>query len=446
MLQFLIFFLSWGINSYLTFGFKINPDRTTPLIDTEIIYASNDGTYRSGEQIILFYRINNKSTTQVKGTVAGTLSDGEKKIVDGFQKYVEVPPQQSKEILIKCKAQEAGMYSIYVRFRNANGKLSENSAPVAYALDKINVSLSRQPDFEYFWKESLEELKQISPDFKLVKKSELSTDFYTTYHLEMKSLDNLTIYGWYRAPRNKSNLPVILQLPSLGGSFQEVRSMYESPKYGIPYDFAALSLNIRGHGQSHSLMVDKEKFNEYITLGLSSKHSYVYRGALMDCIRAIDFLVSRPEINPKKIAVEGASQGGALSLMLAALDKRVSLIAPDVPFMCDINQLYDNARWYAKEINAFVQKNEEKGLTLWKVKKTLSYFDVKNFCDKIQAPVLMSVGLQDHTCPPLTSVAAYNKITTKKICYVYPFGSHEGGGVRHRKLKFEWIREQFLMP
>ena len=47
-----------------------------------------------------------------------------------------------------------------------------------------------------------------------------------------------------------------------------------------------------------------------------------------DAIRALDYLVSRPEVDANRIGVTGRSGGGAYSWFLAALDDRVKVIAP----------------------------------------------------------------------------------------------------------------------
>jgi dienelactone hydrolase len=50
---------------------------------------------------------------------------------------------------------------------------------------------------------------------------------------------------------------------------------------------------------------------------------------MWDSIRAIDYLVSRPEVDPEKIGITGVSGGGFNSLYTAVLDQRIKAAAPD---------------------------------------------------------------------------------------------------------------------
>jgi cephalosporin-C deacetylase-like acetyl esterase len=97
-------------------------------------------------------------------------------------------------------------------------------------------------------------------------------------------------------------------------------------------DLIGFGLNIRGHGNSKD-DVDPG-FPGYILYNLQDKEKYIYRGAYMDCVRGVDFLCSRPEVDVTRIAVEGASQGGALTFTTAALNNdRIAVCAPQVPFL-----------------------------------------------------------------------------------------------------------------
>jgi len=60
-------------------------------------------------------------------------------------------------------------------------------------------------------------------------------------------------------------------------------------------------------------------------------HSRGYTSAGVECwngIRAIDYLTSRPEVDPERIGVTGISGGGAASFWIAAADERVKAAVP----------------------------------------------------------------------------------------------------------------------
>jgi len=91
-------------------------------------------------------------------------------------------------------------------------------------------------------------------------------------------------------------------------------------------------------------------------------HSRGYTSAGVEClngIRGIDYLISRPDVDPERIAVTGISGGGAATFWIAAADERVKVAVPvsgmaDLPSYvsnrvinghCDCMFLYNTFRW-----------------------------------------------------------------------------------------------------
>ena len=269
-------------------------------------------------------------------------------------------------------------------------------------------------------------MAQIDPLFK-VKKSDQSTGDIDVYLVEMHSYGNIRIKGWYTVPKKEGPHPAILSVPGYNSTMWPHLNRK---------NVATLALNIRGHGNSKDDIDPQEK--EYMFIGFDPKHpeKYIYTGAYLDCIRAIDFLLSRPEIDKSRIGVEGGSQGGGLTFATAALDSRIKFCAPDIPWLGDWIGYYKTEFW-AKENYSKLMENKP-GLKLSDINRLLSYFDTMNLAGQIKCPVFMSVGLQDEVCPPRISFAPYNEVKAQKEYYVYPFAGH-GLGHEHEILKNKWM-------
>jgi cephalosporin-C deacetylase-like acetyl esterase len=201
-------------------------------------------------------------------------------------------------------------------------------------------------------------------------------------------------------------------------------------------DIIGFGLNVRGHGNSTDDV--NPGFPGFILYNIQDKEKYIYRGVYMDCIRGIDFLFSRPEVDTSRVAVEGASQGGALTFVTAALDnERIAVCAPQVPFLSDFRDYFRVAVWPGNEFINLVEA--EKKLSWDQVYYTLSYFDIKNLAPMIKAPLLMGVGLMDQTCPPHINFAAYNNVHSEKKYIVYPESGH-GLPQAFYYAKMTWIK------
>lgn len=70
--------------------------------------------------------------------------------------------------------------------------------------------------------------------------------------------------------------------------------------------------------------------NEHLELGVRSIliGQSVARYFIQDAKRGIDYLVSRPDVNPDRIGVTGCSGGGAITVYIAAFDPRIKAAAP----------------------------------------------------------------------------------------------------------------------
>jgi len=86
--------------------------------------------------------------------------------------------------------------------------------------------------------------------------------------------------------------------------------------------------------------------------GATAEHSYLGKQCFLtgssaahyfawDGIRAIDYLVSRPEVDPGRIGVTGISGGGTQTSYISALDERVKAAAPS-NYICGLSRLFES--------------------------------------------------------------------------------------------------------
>lgn len=373
-------------------------------------------------------KISNGLENAFAGNLKLTLvSDFGKKAAE-LTKKVSIAKNADAKVNFSINGLKPGFYKVFVRISGKPGSKEESFA-IGIQPEKIISPQDAQPDFAEFWQKAKNDLASVDPQFKIIKVDSLCTSAKNIYQVEMRSLGNALIRAWYSVPVTPGRYPVVMQVP---GYSSTVIPAYIN--YGD--DIIGLGLNIRGHGNSKDDV--NPGFPGYILNHIDNKDLYIYRGAYMDCARAIDFLFSRPEVDTTCIVVEGASQGGALTFATAALNNtRIKLCVPQVPFLSDFPDYFKVASWPGNEVTAYAQSPDHPGLN--EVLRTLSYFDIKNLAPWIKAKMLMEAGLRDETCPPHINFAAYNQVTAPKSFVVYPEAGHSVPQEFYL-VKTQWIR------
>ena len=348
--------------------------------------------------------------------------------IDRIRADVQVDRNDDVHKTMKFDPPGPGFYRVTCTLDDGEDQPVEISRFFGYDPEKIEPDLTREDDFEEFWDKRKRELKDVSPRFK-VTRSDRSSDGLDVYLVEMLSHGDVRIRGWYTVPAKPGTHPAILSVPGYNSTMRP----YMNRK-----NVATFALNPRGHGNSKD-DVDA-KGGEYMYLGFDPNRpeKYIYVGAYMDCVRAVDFLVSRPEIDKSRIGVEGGSQGGGLSFATAALDPRIVLCSPDIPWLGDWAGYLAASDWPNEHYPELIEKFP--GLTFAEINRVLSYVDTMNLAERIECPVLMSVGLQDSVCPPRNSFATYNKVRSKKEYRVYPLAGHWVTR-EHSEIKNKWMAE-----
>jgi len=401
-----------------------NPD----LIELNTSFSDGDMIFTGSPEVEIPVTVKSDFRKKYRGALTLKVNTDFGEEYDTKYREIAVKRKSTGQVTFRVRDLEPGIYKATLSLESKMGNKKHNFN-FGYEPEKIVSPADPQPDFDEFWQRAKAELATVDPQFKMIRIDSLCTEKHNVFLVEMRSLGNALIRGWYQVPSKPGRYPAIMQVQGYSSTIV--------PSY-VNYgdDIIGFGLNIRGHGNSTDDV--NPGFPGYILTNLEDKEKYIYRGAYMDCVRAVDFLCSRPEVDASRIAVEGASQGGALTFATAALNNdRIAVCAPQVPFLSDFRDYFKVATWPANEFIDLVEN--QKKLTWDQVFYTLSYFDIKNLAHLIRAPMIMGVGLMDEVCPPHINFAAYNLVTAEKKYIVYPEAGH-GLPEDFYRAKMEWIR------
>lgn len=167
----------------------------------------------------------------------------------------------------------------------------------------------------------------------------LERDGYRVEHIMYESVPDFHVTGSLFIPDGLDTpAPGVLYLSGHAGEAYRSTTYQHVILNLVAKGFVVLAIDPIGQGERLQY-VDPETGQSAIN-GQTNEHSYVGAQAFLtgqspawifawDAIRAIDYLVDRPEVDPDRIGVTGRSGGGTQTAYVAALDERVRAAAPE---------------------------------------------------------------------------------------------------------------------
>lgn len=303
------------------------------------------------------------------------------------------------------------------------GRTYRGVGTAGFAPDRIEPTQTNPPDFDAFWDGERQRLAALPLDAKWTPLPDYGTTEVECAQINLQNV-GLTagtsrLYGVLCMPRAPGKYPALLSVPGAG-----VR-----PYRGLPVvaGRGLITFQIGIHGIPVIQPQDVYDglvtggLSGYSTFGLDSRERYYYRRVYTGTVRANDFLTSLPQWDGRNLGVTGGSQGGALAIVTAALDRRVTRLAAYYPALSDVTgYLQQRAGGWPHMFRAPDGPNGHRDDA--KI-ATTRYYDVVNFARRLTVPGLYSWGFNDETCPPTSMFAAYNVITApKRLMLAYDKG------------------------
>ena len=392
---------------------------------------------------------NYKTSDKVLFTISFTRAG---KILSNVPIHIEVGPEKMKPTIAIDTLSKKAIKILTQGLSNpgflrcvatveVNGKKFRSLATAAISQEAIKPTVEEPADFDEFWEKGKESMAKVPMDSKMRLIPERSTGPVNIYEVSLQTIrPGARLYGILCVPKKAGKYPAALKVPGAGirpyrgDSALAANGMitFEIGIHGIPvtmpqevyYDLASGAL----YG--------------YPFLNLDNKDEYYYRRVYLGCVRAVDFLASLPEVDTSRLAVYGGSQGGALSIVTAALDHRIKYLSCLYPALSDLTGYFFHRAGGWPHMFAptalYSLKTDQK-------KETASYYDVVNFAKRIRVPGFYSWGYNDETCPPTSVYSSYNSIKADKELFIVKESGHWQTKEQAIKVN-EWLLQHLRTP
>jgi cephalosporin-C deacetylase len=281
-----------------------------------------------------------------------------------------------------------------------------------------------------FWADAIAAARSAAVEPVVVRVAEEAYGRLEVFDVTFGGADGDPVKAWYLRPagRGDEDLPCRVAFVGYGGGRDLPAAHALYPACG----YATFVMDTRAQGGTWSAGntpdpgagVSGAEHPGVLTRGLAAPETYYYRRLYVDAVRAVETAAALPGVDAGRIAVAGASQGGALALAAAALvPELVALCHADVPFLSDIERALDVAIDYPYlELVSYLALHPELDGA---ARNTLRHVDNALLATRIRAHTLVGVGLRDTLTPPSTVFAAYNAIPGSKEIAVHPYSGHE---------------------
>ena len=297
-----------------------------------------------------------------------------------------------------------------------DGEQYTNYINLAFDPLRIQPTTTLPEDFMSWWQAELKKAEQVPlmPVFKHEPgMSNGKADVYMVHFQNHKA--GSYIYGMLTVPKTPGRHAAVVEYPGAGiHKFQSGNMAWADSDivclqigiHGIPLDMEAeVYQNLTNGGMAN-----------YAYLGLEHRDNYYYRRVFLGAVKAVDFLKSLDYVDSTRIGVYGGSQGGLLSLVVAALKPEVRCVSAAYPAMCETaGSRYERAEGWPR---LFVWR---KGTDTPQIRDVVRYFDAVNFARFVTQDIQFIQGFNDHVCMPTTTFSAYNVIPKGRKILLTPY-------------------------
>lgn len=294
----------------------------------------------------------------------------------------------------------------------------------------LNAYMGTNPipeDFDSFWKQRVDEAERCPLEYHLEPSEIPNCDTCEFWNLYFTGIRGEKVYAKYIKPVSGERVPLVLQFHGYPGAS---RSWFEQASFaGMGCALLAMDCPGQGGFSQDAGGYEGTTVTGHLVAGLDGDPREMYYVRLYQDICLLCRIVPELDgIDLKRVFINGASQGGGLGLVCAALNPSLPRKAAILyPFLSDFQKVwelgrdeiaYEGLRYYSRWFDPDGSKKTE-------LFTKLGYIDVHNFAHLVRCEVLFGTGLSDAVCPPVTQFSVYNRLTCPKRHVFFPEYGHE---------------------
>jgi cephalosporin-C deacetylase len=296
-------------------------------------------------------------------------------------------------------------------------------------LDELKTYRGTSPkpaDHDAYWQGALAELDATSPEPEWQPTQGLRALQADTLDFRFTGIGGSRIYAKYLRPKTPGPHPTVFLFH---GYSLHSGDWHDKLAY-INQGLAVFAMDCRGQGGRSEDLSARRGNTQYghFLRGIDDlPENMLFRQIYTDTVQLVRAATILPEVDDSRLGCVGASQGGALSLVCAALEPRIKRCVSLYPFLSDFRRVWemDLAKEAYEELRRYFRQFDPLHLREDAIFERLGYLDIQHLVSRIQAEVLMGITLMDSVCPPSTQFAIYNKIRSAKTSLIYPDYAHE---------------------
>jgi cephalosporin-C deacetylase-like acetyl esterase len=233
-------------------------------------------------------------------------------------------------------------------------------------------------DFDRYWRDTLDELASYParPEVHMVPIR--CTDFADLYGVHLSSLGPYRLFAYLSVPRGEGPFPAIYYTAKYGSVHEAIPQGSPNLKRGRYMVLSIAARGVRNADRPYAAM-----FPGLLTDGIDRPASYIFRQIAADCVRGLEFLLERPELDPSRLMIAGND----LALITGALKSGATQVVCTPALFCDTLTCASKTDAYPlEEINDYLRSWPDR---VDAVAESLSYMELMRFAPSVDVPTLI---------------------------------------------------------